>query len=175
MCLYARHFKMEALGKDTPVQPLHPHHFNPECPPIQQYGHPSQIHPKHQMPPSVPSPKYSSPQAPAVPFQEQSMQTPYMVMCIQADQARRRYTIGAAIFTWLVLAGYLVVPNTFTSLQSSKTLSDTKGGQILQSTVQNVKLLPLAGALCLIGTVGSCWLWSRWRTNYVWLLRNIFV
>jgi SAM-dependent methyltransferase len=39
----------------------------------------------------------------------------------------------------LILAGYLVIPNTFTSLQSSKALSGNKGGQIIQSTVQNVR------------------------------------
>lgn len=46
-------------------------------------------------------------------------QSRYMVMCTQSHQARKRYTIGAALFSWLILAGYLVLPNTFTSLQSS--------------------------------------------------------
>lgn len=42
-------------------------------------------------------------------------QSLYMVMCTQSHQARKRYTIGAALFSWLILAGYLVLPNTFTS------------------------------------------------------------
>jgi hypothetical protein len=161
-----------------------PPHLYPEYVSPQQLSH---AHLSTQTPPQYHSPEHSTspeqqhppqrhpPQAlPETPSQEHSMQTPYMVMCIQADQARRRYTISAAVFTWLILAGYLVIPNTFTSLQSSKVLSGSKGGKIIQSTVQNVQLLPFAGALCLIGTVGISWLWSRWRTNYVWLIRNIF-
>ncbi|KAH8726705.1 hypothetical protein GQ44DRAFT_613279 [Phaeosphaeriaceae sp. PMI808] len=102
-------------------------------------------------------------------------QTPYMVMCTQSHQARNRYTLGAAIFSWLILAGYLVLPNTFTSLQSSKTLSGSKGGQLLQSTVRNVQLLPFAGVLCLIGVAGISRLWYKWRRNYVWLITYIFI
>jgi hypothetical protein len=26
-----------------------------------------------------------------------------------------------------------------------------------------------------VGTVGSCWLWWKWRKNYVWLLSRIFL
>ena len=96
-------------------------------------------------------------------------------MCTQSNQARKRYTIGAALFSWLILAGYLVLPNTFTSLQSSKTLSESKGGQLLQSTVHNVKLLPFAGVLCLIGLAGISRLWYKWRRNYVWLITYIFM
>jgi hypothetical protein len=99
----------------------------------------------------------------------------YMVMCTQSHQARKRYTIGAALFSWLILAGYLVLPNTFTSLQSSNTLSGSKGGQLLQSTVRNVKLLPFAGVLCLIGVAGISRLWYKWRRNYVWLITYIFM
>lgn len=135
--------------------------------------------------PRFPSPQYH-PQRPVpqqpfsetqvnVPSETQTKQTPYMVMSIQANQARRRYTISAGLFSWLILAGYLVLPNTFTSLKSSKALSESKGGQILQSTVQNVQLLPFAGILCLIGTAGTSWLWYKWRRNYVWLITYIFV
>jgi hypothetical protein len=102
-------------------------------------------------------------------------QSRYMVMCTQSHQARKRYTIGAALFSWLILAGYLVLPNTFTSLQSSNTLSGSKGGQLLQSTVRNVKLLPFAGVLCLIGVAGISRLWYKWRRNYVWLITYIFM
>jgi len=99
----------------------------------------------------------------------------YMLMCTQSHQARKRYTIGAALFSWLILAGYLVLPSTFTSLQSSSTLSGSKGGQLLQSTVRNVKLLPFAGVLCLIGVAGISRLWYKWRRNYVWLITYILM
>lgn len=115
------------------------------------------------------------PEATQVGLEDTVSQTRYMVMCTQSNQARKRYTIGAALFSWLILAGYLVLPNTFTSLQSSKTLSESKGGQLLQSTVQNVKLLPFAGVLCLIGVAGISRLWYKWRRNYVWLITYIFM
>jgi hypothetical protein len=108
-------------------------------------------------------------------FDDTVSQSRYMVMCTQSHQARKRYTIGAALFSWLILAGYLVLPNTFTSLQSSNTLSGSKGGQLLQSTVRNVKLLPFAGVLCLIGVTGISRLWYKWRRNYVWLITYIFM
>ena len=115
------------------------------------------------------------PEATQVGLEDTVSQTRYMVMCTQSNQARKRYTIGAALFSWLILAGYLVLPNTFTSLQSSKTLSESKGGQLLQSTVHNVKLLPFAGVLCLIGVAGISRLWYKWRRNYVWLITYIFM
>jgi hypothetical protein len=78
----------------------------------------------------------------------------YIVMYTQSYQARKRYTISAAIFSYLILAGYLVLLNTFTSLQSLNTLNGSKGGQLLSSTVRNFKLLPFASVLCLIGVAG---------------------
>ncbi|KAF2183889.1 hypothetical protein K469DRAFT_581419 [Zopfia rhizophila CBS 207.26] len=109
------------------------------------------------------------------PHKAPSMQTPYMVMSIKANQARQRYNICAGFFAWLTLAGYVVFPNTFTSLQSSDSLKESKEGQIIQETVRNVQLLPLAGLSCLIGIAGTFWLWWRWRRNYVWLITRIFL
>jgi hypothetical protein len=81
----------------------------------------------------------------------------------------------AALYSWITLAGFIVLPATFTSLENSGSLSDSKSGQIVQDVVQNVPLLAIAGLGCLVGTVGSCWLWYKWRDNYVWLLARIFL
>ncbi|KAF2430745.1 hypothetical protein EJ08DRAFT_588585, partial [Tothia fuscella] len=43
------------------------------------------------------------------------------------------------------------------------------------STVQNVKLLPFAGVLFLIGVAGISRLWYKWHRNYVWLITYIFI
>jgi hypothetical protein len=109
------------------------------------------------------------------PYEAPPTQTPYMVMSVKANQARQRYNICAGFFAWLTLAGYVVFPNTFTSLQSSDSLKGSKEGQIIQETVRNVQLLPLAGLSCLIGIAGTFWLWWMWRTNYVWLITRIFL
>ena len=102
-------------------------------------------------------------------------QTLYMRMSIESNLAQKRYTISASAFSWLILAGYLVLPNTFTSLNTSSTLTSSRGGHFLQTTVRNIQLLPLASVLCFIGTAGICWLWYKWRKNYVWLITYIFV
>ena len=110
-----------------------------------------------------------------VPRSELALQTPYMAMAVQANQAQRRYDICAGICSWLTLAGYVVLPNTFTSLGNSSSLHGTAGGKAIQDAVRNVQLLPLAGVLCCLGTAGSCWLWWKWRKNYIWLISRIFL
>jgi hypothetical protein len=101
--------------------------------------------------------------------------TPYMEMCTKANKVPSIYNILAALFSWLTLAGFVVLPGTFTSLKHSTTLSSSKGGEIVQKTVQNVPLLPMAGVMCGIGIVGTCWLWKKWRKEYVWLTGQIFL
>jgi hypothetical protein len=103
------------------------------------------------------------------------MQTPYMVMSLQANEAPPPNNLLAAGFSWITLAGFVVLPGTFTSLENSGSLSDSKGGQVVKDAIQNVSLLAIAGVFCFAGTVGSCWLWRKKRKNYVWLLARIFV
>ena len=158
-------FKMDTSEKES----------SPGTPPQRSYPLQNYPQPSYEPPPQpFAEPSFSQAQVNML-SEEQPKQTPYMIMSIQANQARRRYTVSAGIFNWLTLAGYLVLPPTFTSLQSSNALSGSVGGQILQNTVQNVQLLPLAGILCLIGTAGTSWLWYKWRKNYVWLITYIFV
>lgn len=102
-------------------------------------------------------------------------QTPYMAMSIQANQMPVLYDLCASIFAWITLAGYVVLPNTFTALQKSHSLDGTVGGKAIQDTVRNVQILPLAGVLCGVGLAGSCSLWWVWRRNYVWLISRIFM
>jgi hypothetical protein len=123
--------------------------------------------PKHIDPDHV-NPKRAATSAPA-------LQTPYMVMSVQANLTAMKLDIYAVIFSWLILAGYVVLPNTFTSLQNADSLAATVGGKAIQDAVRNVPLLPFAGLLCCIGAAGSCWLWWLQRRNYVWLVSHIFL
>jgi hypothetical protein len=109
-----------------------------------------------------------------VPDGPSQIQTPYMIMSIQANEARPWYNVCAGVCAWLTLAGYVVLPSTFTSLQRSGSLNGTKEGRIIQSTVRNLPLLPLASISCLVGISGTSWLWWKWRRNYGWLLGRIF-
>jgi hypothetical protein len=79
-------------------------------------------------------------------------------MLIQANQAQKRYDILAAFFAWITLAGYVVLPATFTSIRNTKDLEATAGGRHIQHAVQNIPILPLACVLCCIGLGGSCYL-----------------
>lgn len=96
-------------------------------------------------------------------------------MSVDANQVNIRYNFFAALFAWLTLAGFITLPNTFTSLQDSSVLGASKSGQLVQSAVRNVGLLPFAGTLCSIGIGGICYLWQKHRSNYIWLLRHLFL
>ncbi|OQU97174.1 hypothetical protein CLAIMM_03150 [Cladophialophora immunda] len=93
-------------------------------------------------------------------------------MLLELDEIPRRHNFYASLFTWLILAGYIVFPGTFTSLKSSNSVqeaaSKTHAGEIILDTVQNASLLWIAGACCLFGVVGIALLWKRWKRNYIW-------
>lgn len=52
-------------------------------------------------------------------------------MSVQAKQAEGDVTSTPAFFAWFTFAGYVVFPNTFTSLQTSNGLGGSKGGKIV--------------------------------------------
>lgn len=100
--------------------------------------------------------------------------TPYMVMSVRANHVRMRDNIFASVFSWLTLAGFVTLPNTFTSLRSSHIFDGIQAVEVVQDTVQNAGLLPMAGILCIGGMIGTFWLWWAHRKNYVWLCRQLF-
>ena len=101
--------------------------------------------------------------------------TKYMLMSVEANEIGTRYSVLAGVFAWITLAGFITLPNTFTSLGSSNALQNYKGGKIVQDTVRNLPLLPVAGVLCFLGVLGTCWLWKKWRGNYIWLIGHLFM
>ncbi|KAL4862015.1 hypothetical protein BDV12DRAFT_179391 [Aspergillus spectabilis] len=105
--------------------------------------------------------------------------TAYIRMLLDMEKIPMIDNILAVFFSKILLAGYLVFPSTFTSLQSSESFRDaaTKSdiAQTAYSAIQNTPLLGVAGFLCAIGLFGSGWLCYRWRTNFVWLSRKIFM
>ena len=122
------------------------------------------------------SPKNPRPMKPSL-TRTTTAQTRYMDMLLGLDTIPRVHNLLASFFTWLLLAGFLVFPGTFTSLQQYESKNNSGPAlehQILH-TVANAPLLWVAGACCLIGTVGMIGLWIRWRRNYVWLINRIFM
>ncbi|CAG8902296.1 unnamed protein product [Penicillium egyptiacum] len=109
----------------------------------------------------------------------QSIQTLYAQMIIDFYCTPWRYNVLASTANWVLLAGYLVIPGTFTSLQKSKSLehkldaNDT--GKTILDTIQNPPILGIACSFLILGAVGMGALgWDR-RHNYVWLIDRMFI
>ena len=100
-------------------------------------------------------------------------------MLLALDTIPRLHNILAAFFTWILLAGFVIFPGTFTSLQSSlgedSNISASKTATQILKSVKHVQLLVIAGVCCGIGAGGMIWLWWRWRANFVWLLNKVFL
>lgn len=89
-----------------------------------------------------------------MPFQMPIMKTLYMVMMLQVNEASAKDNILAGLFSWLMLAEYVVFPGSSTSIKKLNSLNDSKSGRIVKSMIQYALLLPLAGLCCLIGISG---------------------
>lgn len=106
-------------------------------------------------------------------------QTRYMDMLLSLDTVPRSHNILASLSTWILLAGFLIIPGTFTSVEKSQMIQqeakqNAVAGKFLDE-VKHASLLYIAFACCLIGSSGVMWLWWRWRSNYVWLINKIFM
>ena len=101
----------------------------------------------------------------------------YMNMLLQLDEIPWWHNILASLCTWLLLAGYVVLPGAFTSIRNSQVLSEEAGaaGKAVVKAAQAWPVLLVASICCALGVAGMTWLWYRWRRNYVWLLNKIIV
>ncbi|EUC39966.1 hypothetical protein COCMIDRAFT_110018, partial [Bipolaris oryzae ATCC 44560] len=68
------------------------------------------------------------------------------------------FNILATIFLWTLLAGFVVFPGTFTSLQNTSSLNSSVLGRVVQRTIQNIPLLTVAALFFILGTAGIGWL-----------------
>ncbi|KAL7784374.1 hypothetical protein V8C37DRAFT_357951 [Trichoderma ceciliae] len=106
----------------------------------------------------------------------------YVQMLLQQDDIPLLHTILASIFVWLLLAGFLVFPGTFTSLQHSV---ETKGdddhtfgdqaAKLLVRSIKNIPLLVIAAVMCGISATGMLILTIKHAKNYVWIVNKLFL
>jgi cytochrome bd-type quinol oxidase subunit 2 len=119
-------------------------------------------------------------------------------MLLQLDSIPRLHNIIASFSTWILLAGYLVFPATFNSIQhnqqidqqfdsgvKARILSEVRSVESLSSlpearnlankVTRNVPLLYVAAIACGIGCLSCLWLWQLHRQNYIWLTNRIFL
>lgn len=104
-----------------------------------------------------------------------------MEMLLHLDRIPRLHNILAASFGWILLAGFLIIPGTFTSFKETEAYENASGddasrlaSQILKA-IDNVPLLYVSAISSGVGALGCLWLWYRWRRNYVWLINRIFL
>ncbi|ORY05165.1 hypothetical protein BCR34DRAFT_544032 [Clohesyomyces aquaticus] len=143
---------------------------------------PSQNHDHGQPPQHNPNQihKNSSLSRPALHHRRTTVQTRYISMLLALDAIPTFHNFLASFFTWLLLAGYLVFPATFSSFQK-RGLDDMEAGarneleKKILGTVKNVSLLYVAAFCCGVGVAGSTWLWWKHRKNYVWVIQRLLV
>ena len=94
-------------------------------------------------------------------------------MLRQSDEVQWWWNFAASISSWILLAGFLVLPGAFTSL--GRLRLNTETGTAIHQLTQQHTLLGFAISFCMFGFLGTGLLWVRHRSNYVWLLRHLFM
>ncbi|KAJ6512635.1 hypothetical protein C8R45DRAFT_1087783 [Mycena sanguinolenta] len=112
-------------------------------------------------------------QRPPLPAHASQMDTRYVRMLLAIDDIPSVYNILANFFTWILLAGFVLFPGTFTSLQKNPQLSAI--GVSAANVVKHVTLYVIAWVCTGVGAAGMIYLWIRWRSNYIWCLNRIFL
>ena len=99
-----------------------------------------------------------------------------MAMLMSLDRIPRLHNILVSVFVWVLLAGFVVVPGSFTSGARKQ------DGATVQIAAAKLSLTPANTAAMVVGfvaivagTFGSAWLALRWRRNYIWLLNKLYM
>ena len=124
-------------------------------------------------------------------------ETPYVDMLLALDRIGPIHNLLAFAFCWLLLAGFVVLPGTMQKTLPQK--ADLTNNKTVRAVIKWVVALPLfvpssssilgfsyspfrlyiriavAGVVSSTGLIGMVWMWIRWRRNYIWLIRNIFL
>jgi hypothetical protein len=105
--------------------------------------------------------------------------TLYTQMLKEEAEMDWKYNLGAGAGNWVLLAGYLVVPGTFTSLNNSdqveQKLQENNAGRVLLKTIQNPLLLVIACIFLALGGFLLGWLSLKFKNSYSWLINRIFM
>jgi hypothetical protein len=94
-------------------------------------------------------------------------------MLRQAYEVPWWWNLAAAMSSWILLAGFLVLPGAFTSL--AKLQLNTNTNNVVYKLTQQHMLLGFGISFCVLGFLGTGVLWLRYRSNHVWLLGRLFM
>ncbi|KAG8800267.1 hypothetical protein FRC16_003251 [Serendipita sp. 398] len=106
-----------------------------------------------------------------------STNTRYMQMLLDLDSVPSWHNLLVALCAWLLLAGFVIFPGTFTSIQNIDEQGDGIGNieRWILHHVKNLPLLVVAGVCCGLGAIGMVAFWIRWHSNYVWVCNRVFL
>ncbi|GFF99723.1 conserved hypothetical protein [Aspergillus udagawae] len=108
-----------------------------------------------------------------------TIETEYVRMLLELQDIHWLYNFMASLAAWMLLAGYLVIHGTFTSLQRSDTITNkmaqNDAEKAVLKTIQNPPLVAIAWVLLGIGVATMSFLFYRWRRNYLWLISRLFM
>ncbi|KAF2182606.1 hypothetical protein K469DRAFT_586050 [Zopfia rhizophila CBS 207.26] len=104
-----------------------------------------------------------------------SKEARYNDLIVQSYKVPEGFNLFAVFSLWILLAGFVVFPATFPSIQNSSSLGSSTPGKVVQHAVQNVPLLVFAIICFVLGAVGICWLWRKRRREYIWLMDKLFL
>ncbi|KAF3768350.1 hypothetical protein M406DRAFT_251017 [Cryphonectria parasitica EP155] len=99
----------------------------------------------------------------------------YHSMVIESNEISAKYNFAAAAACWIMLAGFFILPGTFTTLRKSTVFSSSNDGQYIQSAVQNIPLLPLASVCYLSGISIIIFSWYCFQSKYIWIIRYLLM
>lgn len=126
--------------------------------------------------PSRPSDPKERATRPGLERRRTTARTRYIDMLLGLDTVSPIHNLLSSAFVWLLLAGYIVFPATFTKLQDTESKPASNGfSAAALHTVRNIPLLYVAAFACGVGVVGCLWLWWLHRKNYVWVVHRIFL
>ena len=123
------------------------------------------------------APTEEQPGRPGPPKRQDTNHSRYVQMLLRQDTIPRLHNILAAFFVWLILAGFLVFPGTFKTLDAASSDNDTEGNaaKVILDGVKNLPLLVIGAIACGVSLAGMGILALRHVRNYVWLLNKLFM
>lgn len=96
-------------------------------------------------------------------------------MLLEVERVPICYPILAAVFSWLLLAGFLISPTTFMSISTNHLKI---GSESIIWTMTGPTSWGLLAVACLgscIAVVGLGCVWYKQRANYIWIGRYILL
>ncbi|KAF8443924.1 hypothetical protein L210DRAFT_3396118 [Boletus edulis BED1] len=99
-------------------------------------------------------------------------QTRYVNMLLALDDISPIFNFLSAFFTWILLAGFVLLPGTFASFRNEPAGS---AQSFILTVVNHISLFVIALVCACVGACGMIWLWWRWHGNYIWITNRIFI